>query len=335
MRIGRIFVRRLIMLVPLLIGVLFFTFMLVRLGGKDPSALLAGPLATAEVVSHLRSALQLDQPLWTQFGVYLQNVLQGDLGTSWVSNRPVAEELLSRLPATGELFILGFALGSVVGIPLGLTAAMRSGRFFDQISRIFSLVGISIPTYWLGLVLIFIFFFLLGWAPPALGRLGLMMVPPPTITGSIVIDALLVGEWEVARAAFSQLVLPVACTAIIVGASVTKQTRAIVLGVLGSDYVRYGQAQGLSPRHIHKMVLRNSLAPVITFIGTEMTFLVGTIALIEYVFAWGGVGQYGIAAIIAGDYAVVQAYVLLLAVFSMIVFLTVDIAVTMLDPRAA
>jgi peptide/nickel transport system permease protein len=332
--IGRFLARRALLLVPLLVLVSFLCFMLVRLGGQDPVAMLAGPTATAAEIEMVRATLALDQPLWAQFGVWLGQVLQGDLGRSWISNRPVLTELLDRVPATLELLLYGVGIGALVGIPVGLRAAQKPDGAFDQVSRFLSLLGFSTPTYWLALMALFVFFYLLGWAPPGMGRISLMVDPPERITGSYMWDALLQGRMEAARSAAAQLVLPVLCIAIISAAPIIKQTRAIALEVLASDFVRYARAQGLPAQDVRRMVLRNSMVPVVTFVGTELAGLIGTTALIEYVFAWGGVGQFGLTAIIQGDFAVVQGYVLLLAVFSVLVFLVVDLAVLMLEPRA-
>lgn len=334
MSVRTLVVRRILLIVPLLLGVLFFTFMLVRLNGQDPVGLLAGPTATAAEIELVRKGLSLDQPLWAQFWTYLVNLLHGDFGRSWISNKPVVGEILERLPATVELMIWGLGIGTAVGIPVGLRAAYRPGRTFDQVSRFFSLLGFSIPTYWLGLVMLFVFFFLLGWAPPGMGRINLMLSTPPHVTGSYLIDGLLAADVDAAMSAAAQLVLPVLCIAIVSAAPIIKQTRAIALDVLASDYVRYAAAQGLTPRMVRSMALRNSLVPVVTFVGTEITGLVGTTALIEYVFAWGGLGQYGLSAIISGDFAVIQAYVLVLALFSVLVFVAIDVFALLYEPRA-
>ena len=322
------------MVIPLLIGIVFVTFMLIRIGGLDPVGQLAGPTATAEEFDMIRSELGLDQPLWKQFGVYLSNVLQGDLGESWLSNRPVLDDLLARTPVSLELLLWGVGLGALIGIPVGLRAAFKPDGWFDQVSRFLSLFGFSIPTYWLGLVMLFVFFYLLRWAPPGIGRISLMVSSPDTITGVYSIDALLTGNWEAFRSAVAHLVLPVTCMAIISAAPIIKHTRAIALEVLSSDIVRYANASGLPPGDVRRIVLRNSATPVLTFVGTELTGLVGTMSLIEYVFAWGGVGQYGLNAIVRGDFTAVQAYVMMLAFFSVIVFLVIDLVVYLIEPRA-
>lgn len=326
--------RRLVLALPLLIGILFFTFMLVRLGGQDPVGLLAGPTATTEEIEIIRGELGLDKPLFTQFAIYLGNVFQGDIGRSWISNRSVLLDIAERIPVTLELLLWGVALGALIGVPVGLRAAFRHDQWFDHISRSISLLGFSIPTYFLALLLLFVFFFLLGWAPPGMGRISLLMTPPPTVTGSYLIDGLLAGDLGAAQSAFSQLILPVIAVAIISAAPIVKHTRAIALEVIGSDFVRFARASGLPSERVRRIVLKNSSTPVTTFIGTELTGLVGSVSLIEFVFAWGGVGQYGLNAIIRGDFAAVQGYVLFLALFSLVVFIIVDLLVLVLEPRA-
>jgi peptide/nickel transport system permease protein len=334
MTLRRFLLRRALLAVPLLLGVLFFTFMLIRIGDQDPVALLAGPTATVQEIELVRRQLGLDEPTLVQFAIYMKKVLSFDLGRSWLSNKPVLSELLERVPVTFELMFWGILLGALIGIPVGLRAALRADGLFDQISRFVSLLGFSIPTYWLGLVMLFVFFFLLDWAPPGMGRISLMVSSPPRITGSYLIDGLLTANWEAAHSAAAQLVLPVICVAIVASAPIIKQTRAMALEILGRDYVRQARAAGLAEREVRRIVWRNALVPVVTFIGTEITGLVGTTSLIEYVFAWGGMGQYGLHAITSGDFAVVQGYVMFLALFSVVVFIVVDILAFLLEPRA-
>ncbi len=322
------------MVLPLLIGVVFVTFMLVRVGGLDPVGLLAGPTATAEEFTMIRKDLGLDQPLWKQFLIYGGQVIQGDLGESWLSNRPVLEDITTRSFISLELLFWGIGLGAAIGIPVGLRAAFKPNGRFDQVTRIISLLGFSIPTYWLGLVMLFVFFYLLGWAPPGMGRISLMVSPPQFVTGSYLIDGLIEANWEAANSALTHLILPVLCLAIVSAAPIIKQTRAIALEVIASDTVRYARACGLKIKTLRAIVFRNSATPIITFVGTEITGLVGTMSLIEYVFAWGGLGQYGLNAIVRGDFTAVQGYVLTLALFSVLIFLIVDIVVAIIEPRS-
>ena len=334
MELARFIARRLLLTIPLVFVVAFATFMIVRIGGQDPVGLLAGPTASTAEIQQIRAELGLDRSLLSQFGIYLSHLAQGNFGESWLNNRPVLDDIIERAPVTLELLLWGVGLGVLIGVPVGLRAAFHPGGPFDQASRFMALTGFSIPTYWLGLLMLFVFFYLLGWAPPGMGRLSLMVVPPPTVTGSYLLDGLLAGDLEVARSAAAHLLLPASCVAIVAAAPIIKQTRAIALEVLSSDPLRYGRASGFSKPILRRMVLLNGAAPVITFIGTELAGLVGTTALIEYVFAWGGLGQYGLQAIISGDFTAVQGYVVVLALFSVAVFLVVDVLVWLVEPRA-
>ncbi|WP_372621920.1 ABC transporter permease [Falsiroseomonas sp.] len=334
MSVGHFLLRRLVVAVPVALGILFVTFMLVRIGDQDPVAMLAGPMADAPMLERIRAELMLDQPLLTQFWAYLQRLVQGDLGRSWQGNAPVTHEIAAHLPATLELVTLAVGLGALIGVPLGLRAAERPNGWFDQVSRFGSLFGFSLPTYWLGLMAIFVFFYLLGWAPAPMGRVSMMVTPPPPVTGSVLIDSLLAGNWEAARSAAEQLVLPVACFTIVATAPIIKHTRAIAIEVMGSDYIRYARACGFPRNLVRRIALRAALVPVITFVGSEFTSLLAAASLIEFVFAWGGLGHWGLNAILLGDFAAVQGYVLTLAIASVIVFALVDLAVMLLEPRA-
>lgn len=335
MTVRSFLLRRLVLVVPILLGITFLTFMLVRIGEQDPVAMLGGPMADEASLASIEAELGLDRPFFVQFGIYLGNLVQGDLGDSWQSSERVADEIRNRLPASLELLILSVLLGSLVGVPVGLRSAQRPNGLFDQVSRFVSLLGFSVPTYWIALMAIFVFFFLLQWAPAPLGRLDIAAFPPPDVTGSYLIDSLISGNWSTAYSAASQLALPVILFSIIVAAPIIKHTRAISLEVLASDYVRYAKAQGLRPRTVRRIALRNSITPILTFIGTELTGLLAAVSLIELIFAWGGMGQWGLNAILLGDFAAVQGYVLVLAVFSVAVFIVIDLLVLLLEPRAS
>ena len=333
MVIARFLALRLAVAVPVVLGILFVTFMLVRVGHQDPVALLAGPMADAATYKMIRSQLELDQPLLQQFVVYVGRLARGDLGQSWQGGGPVLHEIVTHFPITLELVVLAVGFASLVGIPIGIRAAMRPNASFDQATRFGALAAFSIPTYWMGLMAILVFFYLLRWAPAPMGRLGMEVAAPPALTGSMLLDSLLAGNWEAARSAAAHLVLPVGCFALVAMAPIIKQTRAIAIEVFGSDYMRFARASGFSRATLRRMALRNSLAPVLTFLGTEITSLLAAASLIEYIFAWGGLGKWGLDAILQGDFAVVQGYVLTLALFSVIVFLVVDLAVLVLEPR--
>ncbi len=325
--------RRLAFVIPLVLGIVFITFMLVRIGGQDAVGMLAGPMAGKAEVEMIRRNLGLDKPLWEQFFIYAQNVLQGDMGKSWQSGRPVLSEILTRISASLELLLISIALGTLVGVPVGLRAAMKPNKAFDQISRIASLVSFSVPTYWMALMALFVFFLGLGWAPPPMGRLDLAVFPPATVTGSYFIDSLLAGDMQAAGSAAGHLVLPVLVFSLIIAAPTIKQTRAIALEVLGSDYIRLARLYGYGKGTIRRIALRNSFVPIITYIGAELATLLAAVALVELVFSWGGLGQWGLNAILFGDFAAVQGYVLVLALFASAVYLIVDLIVLIAEPR--
>lgn len=330
----RFILRRLVVAAPVVLGILFLTFMLVRIGDQDPVAMLAGPMADRGMLERIRSELRLDLPLLEQFWLYLVRLAHGDLGRSWQGNAPVLEEIKNFFPVTLELVLYSVTLASLIGVPVGLRAAMRPNGTFDQLSRTISMLGFSIPTYWMGLMAIFIFFFLLRWAPAPMGRLSFEVLPPPKIIGVALWDSILSGNWPAARSAFSQLILPVTCFTIIATAPIIKTTRAVAVEIMGSDFIRYARACGFSKSRIRRMALRSALVPVITFIGTELTSLLSAASLIELIFSWGGLGHWGLNAILTGDFAVVQGYVLTLALASVVIFLIVDLLVLVLEPRS-
>ncbi len=325
--------RRVLISIPVLLGILFVTFMLVRIGQQDPAAMIAGPIADPGILTQVRKDLGLDQPIWVQFGAYLMRLLQGDLGRSWQDGTPVLHHLLSHLPITLELVLPALALAFLLGVPIGLQAALRPNGLFDQVSRGIALFGFSVPTYWLGLMAIFVFFYSLGWAPAPMGLLSMELVAPDPITGFPTLDALLAGDWKAAASSIGHLALPVLCLTLAAGGPVIKQARAIAIEILGMDHILYARAAGFSTRRIQRMVLRGALVPLVTFAGVELVSLFATGSLVEYVFARGGLGHWGLNAIMQSDFAAVQGYVLALAVCSVVVFLVVDLCTLLLEPR--
>jgi ABC-type dipeptide/oligopeptide/nickel transport system permease component len=332
--VSRLLAQRIVLAMPILLAVVVFTFLLIRVGNNDPIGMLAGPTAGAAEIAAIRAQYKLDQPVLTQFADFAWRVAHGDLGRSWLSNRPVADELLTRLPATLELIFWGALIGALVGIPAGMTAAFRANRRFDHVSRLFSLFGFGMPTIFLGLALIYVFFFVLGWAPPPMGRVDLMINAPSSVTGSYLVDALIARDFAAAASAAGRLVLPTLAIAIVFAAPLIKQTRAIALDVLGSDFIRYARASGLPPDAVRRMVWRNSSVPVITYGASELTALFGSASVLELIFSWGGISQYGLTAILKGDFAVVQGYVLIMSLIAMVVFALADLMVLWIEPRA-
>tara|TARA_R110000751_G_scaffold8822_7_gene34096 strand:- start:14707 stop:15777 length:1071 start_codon:yes stop_codon:yes gene_type:complete len=325
---------RLLVAIPMLLGVILVTFFLIRIGTRDASVMLAGPFADEAMIEEVKRSLGLDRPYYEQFFIYVGRLLSGDFGVSWISGRPVLDEIRPRLVATMELLLPAFAIGAISGASIGIASAFRFGTRFDHTSRFLSLVGFSVPTYWIGLMAIFVFYSVFGVAAAPIGRIGMSSFPPPPLTGSILIDGMLAGDWPLVLDALHHLVLPVLILAVIIAAPVLKHARIIALDVINSDYVSYARSCGLPQRIIRQMVVRNSLAPILTLAGSELTGTLAAVSLLELIFAWGGFGQWGLNAILTGDFAAVQGYVAVIALFSIFVFLVIDLLVLWLEPRA-
>lgn len=328
--------KRLLGALPNLVGVVVITFLLTRALPGDPAAYFAGGAATQEAIEQVRAQLGLDKPLPEQFFRYVADLARGDLGTSLTTGQPVLQELLTRLPASIEMVLLALALACAVALPLGVLAATRPGSWIDQLCRLVTTAGVSLPTFFTGLVLAYVFYFLLGWAPSPLGRLDPMFSPPPTITGLYLIDAALAGEGAVWWAALRQLILPVVTMALFVLAPIARMTRASMLAVLGSDFIRTARASGLSTTTVLvTYALRNALLPVVTTLGMVFGFMLGSSVVIEKVFGWPGVGSYAIDALTASDYAPIQGFVLAMGLLFVALNLMIDLLYTLIDPRVS
>lgn len=326
--------QRLLGALPNIAGVVVITFILTRALPGDPAAYFAGGAATQEAVDQVREQLGLNKPLVEQFFDYLGALARGDLGLSLTTGQPVLQELLARLPASLELVLIALLAACAVALPLGVLAATRPGSWIDQLCRILTTAGVSLPTFFTGLLLAYVFYFLLGWAPSPLGRLDPMFSPPPAVTGFFVIDGLLAGDPALAWAAAKQLVLPVATMALFVLAPIARMTRASMLAVLSADFVRTARASGLSSGTVLvTYALRNALLPVVTTLGMVFGFMLGSSVIVEKVFAWPGVGSYAIDALTASDYTPVQGFVLAMGILFVLLNLLVDVLYVLIDPR--
>jgi peptide/nickel transport system permease protein len=326
--------KRLLMAVPSLIGVVIVTFLLTRALPGDPAAYFAGPAATKEAVEEVRAKLGLDKSLPEQFVRYLRDLARGDLGTSLTTGQPVVAEIRTRLPASAELTLLGLIVSMGIAVPLGILAATRPGSLVDHACRVVATAGVSLPVFFTGLILVYVFYYLLGWAPAPLGRLDVFFTAPPQVTGFYLIDSLLAGDGEVFRASLTQLVLPALTLGIFSLAPIARMTRASMLAVLSSDFVRTARASGLSPFTITiTYAFRNAMLPVITTLGMVFSFLLGANVLVEKVFAWPGIGSFAVEALIASDFAPVQGFVLTMAVMYVALNLMIDVLYGLIDPR--
>jgi dipeptide transport system permease protein len=327
-------IKRLATAIPSLLGVVVVTFLLTRALPGDPAAYFAGPAATPQAIQEIRAKLGLDKPLIEQFAHYVLDLAHGDLGTSLTTGQPVATELRTRLPASAELTLLGLMVSILIAVPLGILAATKPNSIVDHACRLISTLGVSLPVFFTGLILIYVFYYLTGWAPAPLGRLDVFYTDPPHVTGFFLIDSLIAGQPDTFMAALKQLVLPALTLGIFSLAPVARMTRASMLAVLSSDFIRTARASGLSPYNvIITYAFRNAMLPVITTLGMVFSFLLGANVLVEKVFAWPGIGSYAVEALLASDFAPVQGFVLTMAVLYVMLNLFIDVLYGLIDPR--
>lgn len=333
-RKARIVSQRLIQALPALVGIVVVTFLLTRALPGDPAVQFAGPAADAKSIAEIRKSLGLDRPLPEQFLIYIRQLATGDLGQSISTGQPVVKELFTRLPASLELTLSALLISISIAIPLGILAATRPDSWIDNLCRFVTTAGVSLPTFFTGLALVYVFYYLLGWAPAPMGRLNIVYLSPPPATGFYTIDSLIAGDFATFRAAASQLVLPATTLALFTLAPIARMTRGAMLQVLGSEFVRTARAAGLAGRTVlFTYAFRNALMPVITTLGMVFSFTLGANVLVEKVFAWPGIGSYAVEALVVSDYAAVQGFVLTMAVLFVALNLVIDIAYTLIDPR--
>jgi peptide/nickel transport system permease protein len=325
---------RLATALPSVAGVIIVTFLLSRALPGDPAVYFAGPAATQQAIAEIRHLMGFDRSLPVQFFDYLSHLAHGDLGTSLSTGQPVLSELATRLPASAALTLSALLLAVGIAVPLGIMAALRPGSLVDHACRIITTAGVSLPTFFTGLLLVYVFYYLAGWAPAPLGRLDVYSTAPPHWSGFYLIDSIAAGDFTTFRAALGQLLLPAATMAIFSLAPLARITRASMLAVLGSEFIRTARASGLA-RHriVYGYALRNALLPVVTTLGMVFSFMLGANVLVEKVFAWPGIGSYAVEALIASDYAPVQGFVLVMALLYVLLNLGIDLAYGLIDPR--
>lgn len=333
MRLLVFLVRRLLFLVPQLFGISLVVFFLLRLIPGDPAYKIAGVAASEETLEAIRQQLGLNEPLPVQYALYVSRVLQGDLGYSWYTSNPVTKDLWERVPATLELITIGLLASLVIMVPIGVVTAIRRGGIAERGSFFYGLLAGAMPDFWLALILVFIFFATLGIVPAPLGRLDVGLEAPTRITGFYTVDSILTLNWPTFQSAVGHLLLPVITLVFVYGGTILKMTRGSMAQALESDFVEHQQASGLSNRKIVLSAFRNAAPPVVTITGVTLVYLLGGAVLIEAVFGWGGVGQYAVQSIINSDFAPIQGFVLVAAVFSLLVYLVVDLIYVALDPR--
>lgn len=327
--------RRLALALVALFGVVLTAFLVAHMVPADPLATVLSDQATKD--PSIRAAYVkrwgLDRSLPEQFLTYLANVLRGDLGESFTTRRPVLQDLRQFLPATIELSLAALAVSVAGGIPLGIWAAIRHNRAADHVARAVSLTGAASPIFWTGLIALYVFYYVLGWAPGP-GRLDGHLTMPPRVTGFLLVDSALAGRGDLLRSALAHLVLPASVLGWFIMGLIARTTRASLLEVLGTDYVRAARAKGLAEGSVIGLhALRNALIPVVTVIGLTFASLLSGAVLTETVFAWPGIGRYAVTASTRLDYPAILGVTMLTAVIYITVNLVVDLLYGVLDPR--
>ncbi|MGO2141577.1 MAG: ABC transporter permease [Leucobacter sp.] len=326
---------RLGLTVLLLLGVTVVTFTLTNLVPSDPVQAALGEQAAAnpEIVAKFRAEQGLDQPIVVQYFTYLGNVLQGNLGTSVQTHQPVAKELATAFPATIELAVMAILWSAILGIGLGLWAALKRRTFVDQVIRVVSLIGLSWPTFWLALVAYYLFFFLLGILPGS-GRLDPASIPPPHVTGMYTVDALLIGDFWTFWDALRHLILPASVLALYTIGLLTRFSRSAVLEVMDMEYVKAARAKGLPRRKvIFGYILRGAFVPILTVLGLAFGSLLSGTVLVEQVFSWHGIGQYSFAAATRLDLPAIMGVGLVVGFVYIGLNFVVDLLYGVIDPR--
>jgi peptide/nickel transport system permease protein len=329
----RLLIRRLISLAFVIFGLTLIVFVVSNVVPADPAQVAAGLTARKEQVEQVRKQLGLDRPLYEQYLRYLSRLVRGDLGISLLTRRPVVNDIKIFFPATLELTLVATLMFLVLGMPLGVLAAISNGRWPDLISRLVAIVGMGLPAFWLGLMAQVVFFRWLGWFP-AIGRIAPSVDIPTQITGLYLVDSLLTLDWKAFGSSLRHIFLPASVLALARFGVTIRFVRASMLEVLGSDYIRTARAKGLGERSVLVAhALRNALIPVTTMTGLQFGWLLGGTVLVETVFSWPGLGVYAIESIGSLDFTATMAVTLILAIVFVLVNTIVDMLYGVLDPR--
>ena len=325
-------IKRLLLLIPVLLGVSIIIFTIMRVFSPDPASIVLGQHATPQKMLEWREANGLNESVATQYIDYMKGIFKGDFGSSYYTKTPVSKEIFSRFPATIELAMCAIILASLIGIFLGVISAVKKNSIIDNLSMVTALVGVSMPIFWLGILLIIFFSGTLGWFP-AQGRIETLLRPTGA-TGFYLIDSLVTGEMDSFVSALKHLVLPSVTLAMYSMAIIARMTRSTMLETLSKDYIRTARAKGIGESQvITKHALSNALIPIVTVIGIQLGYLMGGAVLTETVFAWPGIGKFTVEAIMKSDFPIVQGVVLLVAFIFVMMNLIVDIIYAFLDPR--
>lgn len=325
-------IRRILIVIPTLLGVTVIVFLMLRITPGDPAELLLGERATPTALDAMREYLGLNEPLYVQYGMFIKRAIRLDLGETIWTREKVSNEIRQRFPATIELAVVAMLISCFFGMVLGIISSTKQYSWFDYLSMVTSLFGVSMPVFWLGLMLMLVFSLTLGWFPMS-GRLG-VGTDLRIITNFYVLDAILAWDWHALKDVLLHLALPAIALSTIPLAIIARMTRSSMLEVLRQDYIKTAKAKGLSQtRIVLKHALRNGLIPVVTVVGLQFGILMGGAILTETVFAWPGVGKWLFDGVVKRDYMVIQGGTLLVATTFVIVNLIVDVLYAVINPR--
>lgn len=325
--------KKFLVLVGTMIGVAVLTFLITNIAPGDPARLVAGPNATESMVETVRVQNGLDRPLPEQLWIYLGNMVQGDLGTSIVTTRPVTGELLRQAPATLELVFVSMTMGILFGMVLGVLSAVWRDGVFDQVVRLFSVSGVALPAFFLGLLMQLYFAVQLGWLPVS-GRFPILLEPPAPVTHFYLVDSLLAGDMQTFGVAFSYILMPAIVLSLPCLASILRVTRSEMIEVMQSDHIVAARAHGLSQvRIVAYYALKNALLPVLAIIGLRFGWMLGSTVLVETVFDWPGLGLYAVSSALSSDFKPVIGVTLMITFFFVLSNMLVDLAYAWVDPR--
>ncbi len=333
MNLSRHVAQRTMLSIVSLFGAILFTFFMTHMLPGNPVLVRAG-YKIPETIKALEQQMGLDKPLPVQFKDYITGLAYGNLGQSWFTGNPVTTDLRERLPASLELALFSTILALTIGLPLGIVSATKRDSAWDHLSRILGVVSISMPVFWLGLLLIYVFYYRFHWAPAPMGRFTTFGEPPHKVTGLLTVDSLIAGDLVACKDALRHLLLPGITLSLVVMVPIMRMTRATMIEVMGQSYIRTARAAGLSSRQIvFQDALRNSLINILTISGMVLGYLIGGAVLVEKVFSWPGLGQYVWNAMLQNDYAAVQGFMLAVTTIYIVINWAIDLLYGVIDPR--
>lgn len=332
-RWGGFLLRRLLLVVVSLWALVTVAFLLVSLLPSDPARAVAGEYATPEQIAAVAKELGLDQPLWVRYIDFLGQLLQGSLGTDIYSSDPVSQEIADRLPSTLELIILSLVVAAVVGLALGALSAYYHRRWQDRVSSGVVAVLQALPDFIIAVVCLYVFFHLLGWLPGPEGQLSIAATRPPVVTGMIIVDSALAGQWDTFGDAVRHAILPCLSLGLALGALFARVSRVALRDALESEQTRFARACGLSEARVMQYALLTARTPILTYAAIMFASLVGGTAIIETVFNWNGVSQWSVQAMLTNNFPAIQGFIVVTGTITLLVYVLLDVVTGLLDPR--